>query len=348
LSYNGHDVPTDRYHRQSLLPQIGPPGQDRLRRARVLLVGCGALGTVIAEHLVRAGIGELRLVDRDIVELTNLQRQTLFTEADVTAGAPKAVAAAERLAQVNADVHLIPRPIDVDAGNIEALATGPSVDLILDGTDNVETRYLINDVAIKHGIPWIYGAAVGTEGRVMGILPGKSPCLRCVFQDVPKPADLATCDTAGVLAPATATVASLQVVEAIKILLGHVPTTLLALDVWTQRFRTLDLADSRRADCPCCGQRQFEFLARASRLGSITLCGRNAVQVRGDHPLHLADVATRLMPVAELQQTRFMVRARLRDPQDVTLTVFPDGRTLVSGTSDLARARSLVSRFVGT
>src|SRR5687768_16964400 len=196
-----------RYHRQTLLPQIGEAGQEMLRDARVLLVGCGALGTVSAEQLVRGGVGHLRLCDRDIVELTNLQRQTLFTEADAASGTPKAVAAAERLARINSTVWIEPHVTDVHSGNIESLAA--DVRLIVDGTDNVETRYLVNDVAVKLGLPWVYGACVGMGGRVMGVVPGVTPCLRCVFPDPPGPGEIETCDTAGVFAPAAAIVASL-------------------------------------------------------------------------------------------------------------------------------------------
>ncbi len=213
----------DRYHRQQLLPRMGAEGQSKLAASRILLIGCGALGTVIAEQLVRAGIGFLRICDRDLVELTNLQRQVLFDERDARDELPKAIAAARRLHEVNSTVPIDARVVDVHRGNLEALigeGTG-RVHLILDGTDNVQTRYLVNDAAVKLGIPWVYGACVGTEGRVMGIVPDGTPCLRCIFNDPPLPGELATCDTAGVLASAASLVASLQAVTAMKILLGE-------------------------------------------------------------------------------------------------------------------------------
>ena len=218
-------VAVSRYHRQILLPQVGPDGQRRLGEATVLLIGCGALGTVIAEQLTRAGVGRLRICDRDIIELTNLQRQVLFDEADARAGTPKAVAAAERLARVNAQVHVEPHVIDVHSGNIEDLIEGergaPRAGLILDGTDNADIRYLINDAAVKQGVPWVYGGCVGTSGRAMAIVPGASPCLRCLFPEPPAAGELETCDTVGVLASAAAVIASLEVVAGMKILLGH-------------------------------------------------------------------------------------------------------------------------------
>ena len=207
-----------RYHRQVLLPQIGQAGQERLAGARVLLVGCGALGSVIAEQLARAGVGLLRIADRDVVELTNLQRQVLFDERDVAEHTPKAVAAARRLKEINSEVRVEALICDVHAGNIEDFVDG---DLIIDGTDNVETRYLVNDISVKHGLPWVYGACVGTEGRCMAVLPPEDACLRCVYPEPPSATELPTCDTAGVLGPAAALVASLQVTAAIRLLVGE-------------------------------------------------------------------------------------------------------------------------------
>lgn len=338
-----------RYQRQELLPEIGSAGQARIGSAGVLIVGCGALGTVMAEHLVRAGVGRLRLVDRDIVELTNLQRQTLFTEADARDGRPKAIAAAERLKLINSEIKIEAHAIDLDAGNIGNMidfAVGGKPDLILDGTDNVETRYLINDLAIQHAIPWVYAAVIGMEGRVMGIKPGVTPCLRCIFEQPPNANDLPTCDTAGVLAPASSIIASLAVVEAFKLLLDKLPARLISANVWTGEFRKLDISQSRNAQCPCCGRKNFEFLERRSK-SEIRLCGRNAVQIRGEKPADFSSVEKRLAKVAVVQATPYMVRAQLHDPLGITLSIFPDGRVIVAGTSDAARARSLVSRFCG-
>jgi adenylyltransferase/sulfurtransferase len=239
----------DRYHRQTLLRQIGREGQKKLASSRALLVGCGALGTVLAEQLVRAGVGTIRIIDRDVVELTNLQRQTLFDESDAAEGVPKAIAAERRLGAINSAVRIEPIVADFHAGNAEELAGRP--DVILDGTDNAETRYLINDLAVKHGITWVYGACVGTEGRVMTVRPGDGPCLRCLFPEPPTAGELPTCDTAGVLGPLAGIVASLQAVAAIKLLSGNAAALgreMTAIDVWSNRIRSIDTTDARRSD----------------------------------------------------------------------------------------------------
>lgn len=346
----------DRYHRQSLLPQIGIEGQARLRASSVLLVGCGALGTVIAEQLARAGVGMLRIADRDIVELTNLQRQVLFDESDVKNGLPKAIAAAERLRGINSDVRLEPHVADVHPGNVEALVgcdgNGRPVDLVLDGTDNVTTRYLLNDVAVKHGIPWVYGACVGTEGRCMAMIPPAGPCLRCIFPEPPSPAELPTCDTAGVLAPASAIVASLQVAAAMRVLLrppNPAAESLITVDAWQGRFRTISLEDAKRADCIACGQHQFQFLNAPADGQMTSLCGRNAVQVRphSGGTMELSRIADKLAASGRLHRTPYLLRCELADPRGVQLTIFPDGRAIVHGTADLDRARSIYARFIG-
>jgi adenylyltransferase/sulfurtransferase len=386
----------NRYQRQTLLPQIGEAGQAKLAAARVLLVGCGALGTNIAEQLVRAGVGFLRLVDRDIVELTNLQRQVLFDENHAQTAWPKAAAAAERLAAINSSVTIDAQVLDVHAGNVEELAawsplppvlrgervrvrgasasnssasqqkepphpnplprstggegTRELVDLILDGTDNVSTRYLLNDVAVKHQIPWIYGACVGVEGRMLPIRPGKSPCLRCIFPSPPRPEELATCDTAGVLGSAAAVVASLQVVAAIKLLMGGqaaLSDELLTLDLWSNRFHRMRLQDARRPDCTCCVLRQFEFLSRPPDESAVTLCGRDAVQIRGTGQVELNTMAARWQQLGAVEQNRYFVRCQLTEPAQTRLTLFADGRLIVQGTRDANRAKSLYARFVG-
>lgn len=356
----------DRYHRQTLLPQIGPAGQARLARSRVLLVGCGALGTVLAEQLVRAGVGTLRVVDRDLVELTNLQRQTLFDESDAAASVPKAVAAQARLARINSTVAVEAVVTDFYSGNAEewagldagagegAVASRARVDLILDGTDNVETRYLLNDLSVKHGVPWVYGACVGTEGRVMTVRPPHTACLRCVFPDPPGPGELPTCDTAGVLGPLAGVVASLQAVAALKLLSGNgdaIADEMLTIDAWANRIRALDLRGGKRPDCPTCAARRFEFLdAAASARRPVSLCGRNAVQVRPERAgsVDLPSLASRLSPLATVTRTPYLLHADLRDGgAPLRLTVFPDGRLIVTGTTDLNRARSLYARYVG-
>jgi molybdopterin-synthase adenylyltransferase len=278
-----------RYHRQMLLMQIGAEGQRRLGEARVLLVGCGALGSVLAEQLVRAGVGDLRIVDRDVVELTNLQRQVLFDEEDARDASPKAVAAAQRLRNVNSLVRVEPVVADFSPNNAEELCEMPggAPRLLLDGTDNVQTRYLINDLAVQRGLPWVYGACVGTEGRVATILPGRTACLRCLFPHPPPGSDLPTCDTAGVLAPAAAVVASMQATAAIQLLTGAAVTQrLVAFDLWAGEFRSISTAGARLEDCPCCGRHHFEFLEGGGD-PLTTLCGRNAVQIAGGRGQYL-------------------------------------------------------------
>jgi adenylyltransferase/sulfurtransferase len=324
----------------------------------VLIVGCGALGTVMAEQLARAGVGSLRIVDRDVVEWTNLQRQTLFDESDAKEAVPKAVAARRRLAQVNSSIAAEALVTDLHSANVETLAGlergGLRVDLILDGTDNVETRYLINDVAIKHGLPWVYGACVGTEGRVMTVRPGTTACLRCVFPKPPAGSELPTCDTAGVLGPAAHVVASLQAASALRLLCGTrseqaVPPSLLTLDVWHGRFHALDTGDPV-PDCPACGKRQFDFLDRPSD-GTTSLCGRRSVQVRpagGTAGFDMNAVQAKLMTAGNVQRTPYLLRCRLNEPEGLDLTLFSDGRLIVSGTTDANRARSIYARFVGS
>jgi adenylyltransferase/sulfurtransferase len=343
----------NRYHRQILLPRIGEVGQARLAASRVLLIGCGALGCVIAEQLVRAGVGFVRLVDRDLVELTNLQRQTLYTEAHAAAALPKAAAAAERLALVNSQVKVDPVIADAHAGNIEDLlgVGGEGAHLILDGTDNVATRYLINDVAVKHGVPWIYGGCVGTEGRVMTSLPGKTACLRCVFPNPPRAGDLPTCDTRGVLGPAAAIVGAMQATAALKLLTGNetaIAASLLTLDVWAERFHAISLDAAKDSACVCCGQRRFEYLQDHSIDSGVSLCGRDAVQVRGEARLELAQIVERWKPLGAVDRNAYLVRCQLDDPPGVRLTLFIDGRLIVHGTRDVARAKSLYARFVGS
>ncbi len=340
----------NRYHRQILLAQISEEGQRKLASSLVLLVGCGALGTVIVEQLVRAGVGTIRLCDRDVVEETNLQRQTLFTERDALKGVPKAIAAASRLGAINSQVRIEPHVADVYSGSIEPLVGGDGrVNLIIDGTDNVETRYLLNDAAVKFDVPWVYGACVGTTGRAMGIVPGKTPCLRCLFPEPPGPGELQTCDTAGVLAAAAGIAASLEVVEAMKILLGDAEAgkTLVTFNLWPTHFRAISTHGSRRDDCPTCGLRRFEFLD--ARSSATSLCGRKTVQIRpadDEATIDLAAAAKRLSAVGSIEQSPHLLRFK-PNASDISLTLFADGRALVHGTSDLAVARSTYAKFVG-
>jgi adenylyltransferase/sulfurtransferase len=351
----------ERYQRQILLPQIGERGQQRLHDATVLLIGVGALGCTIADQLARAGVGRLVLVDRDVVELTNLQRQTLFDESDVAESRPKAHAAALRLSRVNSSITIEPVVSDVGPDNIRRLIATHRPTVIVDGTDNAPTRYLLNDAAIEADIPWVYGACVGVEGRVMAIVPGATPCLRCVFPDPPAPGELPTCDTAGVLGAVAGMVASMQVVETLRLIVeppatgaspgGACPASMLTLDAWSRRFKTIDLSDARRADCPACAQRRFDFLNAAAPL-TATLCGRNTVQVRWSSPQADPDdlfaiIEPRLQRIsADVQRTPYLIRCRIDTSTE--LSIFADGRVLVHGTNDPARARSLVARYLGS
>ena len=338
----------DRYHRQRILPQVGDAGQGKLAAARVVLIGCGALGTVLAESMVRAGTGSMILADRDLVELSNLQRQTLYTEADAAEARPKAVAAAERLGAVNSEVSLEARPIDVDSGNVETLIAGAT--LVLDGTDNAAVRYLLNDACVKHRIPWIYGAAIAMEGRVMPVLPERGPCLRCIFRDMPPAGELDTCDTAGVLGATAGLVANLQAALAIRLLVtGDAPLQLHAIDAWDGRVQAVDVSQARDADCPCCGRHDFEFLARPPA-DSAALCGQDAVQIRPPKQtkLDLAGLARRLEKAGRAQALPMMVRFVPDERPELKLSAFPDGRLIVQGTRDLAEARSLYARYVGS
>jgi adenylyltransferase/sulfurtransferase len=339
----------DRYSRQVLFRGLGAAGQERLAAAHALLVGCGALGSHVADLLVRAGVGTLTIVDRDFVERSNLHRQTLFDEDDVAQGLPKAVAAARRLKGINRLVRVIPQPVHLDAGNIEGLAAGAGI--LLDGTDNFETRFVVNDYALRRRVPWIYAACVGSYGLTMTVLPGETPCLRCLVRVQPPPGSVETCDTAGVIAPVAAVIAAVEAAEAIKILSGaHAAASrdLFAIDLWDNTVQRLRLErDPIAAGCPACERGEYEYLDR--RLGgrATTLCGRNAVQV---HPgagagADLAALEVRLRATGAVLRNPFLVRAEI---EGLTIAVFADGRAIVTGTDDPARARSLYDRYVGS
>jgi adenylyltransferase/sulfurtransferase len=332
----------DRYSRQILFTGIGEQGQQHLLDARVAVAGCGALGTFQAGALARAGVGFIRIIDRDYVELSNLQRQWLFDEADAAQGLPKAVAAARKLAGINSDVRVEPVVADLTPSNVEDLLSG--VDLILDGTDNFETRYLINDFAVDRGdLPWIYGAAVGSYGIVMAVMPGKSACLRCIYPD-PPPGSQPTCETAGVLGPVTSLIASLQAAEAMKILSGAPPTRkITTVDVWSGEIRQL-AQPQPVSDCPACGLREFPYL-HGERRAPVSLCGHNAVQIHERaRPLELRELALRLAPLGTVRSNEFALRF---ETPPYLLTIFPDGRAIIKGTTDIGIARSLYARYIG-
>ena len=338
----------DRYSRQMRVPGIGKAGQDKLLASRVTLAGCGALGTVLANGLVRAGVGCVRVVDRDFIEPSNLQRQVLFDEDDIRQELPKAEAAVRKLRQINSQVTVEAVVADIDRTNIEDLCR--DADLILDGTDNFEIRYLINDVAVKHQKPWVYGGAVGTHGSTMTILPGETPCLRCVFEASPGPGEVGTCETAGVLAPAVAIVASYQTAEAIKILTGHrdrINRELVYLDCWENSFRKVKIAPLLgKVDCPCCQRRQFEWLEGQHGAQTTSLCGRNAVQVshRSGGKLDLAALAKQLEVSGPVSFNKFLLKFQV---DEYEFTVFPDGRAIIKGTSDVDRAKTLYAKYIG-
>jgi len=346
------NFPSDksRYSRQLLLPEIGEEGQRRLAASRVVMFGCGALGTVLANTLVRAGVGYLRICDRDFIERDNLQRQVLFDEDDIAANLPKAEAAARKLRSINSETAVEAAVIDVNASNVERLADG--MVLLLDGTDNFETRFLINDLAVKTRRPWVYGAVIGTTGLVMPVIPFDTPCLRCVFEEAPPPELTPTCDTAGVLGPAVNIVASFQAVEAIKLLTGkfdEVNRSLLSIDAWTGRVMNLDVRSAREtADCPCCKRGEFAYLS--GRIGSTTttLCGRDAVQinVRGAPTVDLETVARKLQPICAgpVRCNRFMLKVEINGHE---MTLFPDARAIIKGTHDADRARTLYAKYFG-
>ena len=281
-----------RYARQVVYRNLGPDGQRRLADRHVVLIGCGALGSLLANILVRSGVGYLRIVDRDVVELNNLHRQVLFDEQDVTEGLPKAEAARRKLVRVNSEVRIDAEVVDAHAANVERLTEGAH--LLLDGTDNFETRYLINDVSVKHNIPWVYAGVVEDYGSVMPILPGITPCLRCMFPEPPGPGEVETCETVGVLASAVAVVVALSATEALKILAGHLDALnrrLVQVDVWTGQLNAVYAGPERRVpDCPCCVQRRFEFLGGRATSAAL-LCGQNAVQITPTPPtvVDLAD-----------------------------------------------------------
>jgi molybdopterin-synthase adenylyltransferase len=330
----------DRYSRQILFPPIGERGQERLLAAHAVIAGCGALGSFHAGALARAGVKQLTIIDRDYVEPSNLHRQFLFEEEDAAAALPKAAAAARRIARINSSIEVKPAIADLTPANADELLGG--ADIILDGTDNFETRYLINDFAVKRGIPWIYGAAVAGYGLTMPVIPGHTACLRCVYPEAPAGAQ-PTCETAGVLGPIVSAVASLQVADALRILAtGEVHARITTLDVWGGIVRQVE-GPARDPDCPCCVRREFGYLEARAR-PPVILCGRNAVQVEGTGPLALADLAGRLEPVGPVRVNEYVLRAEFGG---YSVTVFADGRAIIKGTSDIGLARSLYARYIG-
>jgi adenylyltransferase/sulfurtransferase len=338
-----------RYSRQILFSGIGVEGQRLLAHSRVLLIGCGALGSVLAEVLTRAGVGRLTIADRDYVDESNLQRQSLYTEADCRAGMPKAIAAVRHLSGINSQVELVAEILDVNAATIVALV--PGHDLILDGTDNFETRFLVNDASIKWNVPWVYGACVGAYGMCLAFVPNATPCLRCVLEQLPSPGSSPTCDTIGVIGPIVHLVAALEAAEALKILTGQVERLnrkLMSVDLWANQIWSVNMAEMRRdPSCPACGQRIFEFLEGKHEGRTQPLCGRDGVQVYRNTPssVDFKMIAERLAPLGSVTCNEFLLRANL-DRFEIAL--FRDGRAIVRGTQDVDEARRVYAKYIGS
>ena len=341
----------ERYARQVILAEIGTEGQRRLLASSVAVIGCGALGTNIANSLVRAGVGRVRIIDRDFVELNNLQRQILFDEDDIARGLPKAIAAADKLRRINSGVQVEPVVTDLNPDNVEQLIG--DVDLVLDGTDNFETRFLLNDACVKLNLPWIYGGVIATSGMTMVIRPHQTPCFRCFLSELPAPGSTPTCDTVGVLGTAANVIAALEVTEGLKLLTGQEEALhrgLLYLDVWTGSFEWLRVGKGD-VPCPACDLGHFEFLETRAGSRATTLCGRDAVQInvqrdgRRKAQVSFPLLAERLRAVGQVSFNDYMLRFRV---DSYELTVFPDGRTIIKGCTDPALARTLYARYVGT
>ncbi len=339
-----------RYNKQIRFPEIGIGGQEKISSSRVVVVGCGALGSVSANLLARAGVGELVLVDRDFVELDNLQRQVLYHEGDV--GSPKAQVAAQRLSQINSDVKIEFQVTDVSFRNIETLFLDHRrADIVVDGTDNFEIRFLINDACVQHKIPWIYGGCLGAEGQTMNILPGQTGCLNCLMLDgPPAPGATATCDSSGVLSTIINVVASYQVNETLKYLSGKIDAlspNLQVFDLWANRTHAINVKNLRASvDCPTCHRHEFHWLSGKRGSQTSILCGRNAVQLSfpGAEDLDLENLADRLTPLGKLESNRFMIRFYV---DEFVINVFQDGRAIINGTEDIAQAKKLYSQYIG-
>lgn len=337
---------TDRYSRQILFTGIGPEGQRRLLESRVAIIGCGALGSAQAEALARAGVGKLRIIDRDFVEASNLQRQTMFTERDAADRTPKVIAARNHIAHINSDIQVQAEIRDVNHTNVEHLIE--DCEVVLDGTDNFSTRYLINDACVKHQINWIYGAAVGSYGVSLTIRPGVTPCLRCLFEEAPPAATAPTCDTAGVIMPIISVVAAVQVTEAIKLLTrqtAQLHNSLMQFDVWRNEWRKINPGHPA-PDCLTCGLKRYETLAPAASEFAAILCGRNAVQISPARPtqVNFDELAARLQGAGDVRFNDYLLRFRAGAYE---LTIFQDARSIIRGTDEITIARSLYAKYIG-
>jgi len=335
-----------RYSRQTFFAEIGEPGQKRLQESRVAVVGLGALGSMICQLLVRAGVGRLTVVDRDFVELHNLQRQTLYDEEDVVGRLPKALAASKKLKLVNGDVEVQAVVDDLNPKNVARLLA--EADLVLDGSDNMETRFLVNDFCLREGRPWIYGGVIGSVGMTLDIVPGKTPCLRCVFPELPAPGELPTCDTVGIINSLPAVIGAIEATEAIKLLIGSEDwrRDLLYLDLWKNQIKNLQVAAA--AECECCGQRRFRYLESQATAWVTTLCGRNTVQISPaeERALDLAELSANLAAHGRVENKGYLLNFKPREHEQ-ELVIFPTGRVLVQSTGDEALAKSLYAKYLG-
>ena len=338
----------ERYSRQILFQHIGEERQKLLMDSYAVVVGCGALGTVSSSYLTRAGIGHIRIIDRDFIEESNLQRQILFDENDIAEGIPKAIAAQRKLRGINTKTNIEGIVTDVNYANIDELTK--NADIILDGTDNFETRFLINDFCVKNNIPWIYSACIGSRGVMMNIIPSKTPCLRCVFETMPQMGSFPTCDTAGVIGSIAGVIGSIQVTEAIKILTKNyesINKTLLEIDVWDTRYKQIDVSSLRNLNnCPTCKSHKYRYLEAENGVMTTLICGKNAVQVmyRNISNIDLEKLAKRLASISDVSSNEFMLKFHVKDHE---FTVFPDGRAIITGTNDLSTAKSLYSKYLG-
>jgi molybdopterin-synthase adenylyltransferase len=340
---------TARHARQIAFPAIGAEGQRRIGAGRIAVVGAGAVGAAVAEQLARSGVGRIKVIDRDVLEASNLGRQALYTTADAGARLPKAIALARHLAEIDPGIVIDPVVADLNASNVDSLLEG--FDLVLDGTDNLDARYVLNDHAVARGSTWIYGGCVGSRGLTAVIIPGETPCLRCVYPEPPPPGDLETCETAGIIAPAANVIASFEVVEALKLLVGakdRIRKSWICVELWPFRVTEIGGLDPKpRPNCPCCGRHDFSFLTTTRGTLAATLCGRDAVHVSPARTVDvdLDELSRRLQALGTVKRLEYVVVFTVGAHE---LTVFEDGRALVKGTADPGVARSLYHRYVGS
>lgn len=334
----------ERYSRQAIFQGIGPEGQEKIGHSRVAIIGLGALGTVVANNLVRAGVGYIRLIDRDFVELSNLQRQTIFDEADVREQLPKAVAAAQHLEKVNSEITLEAIVSDVNAANIETLLT--DIDLVMDGTDNFETRFLLNDICLKKNIPWVHGAVLGSYGLTANMIPGQTPCYRCFMPGIPETGASGTCSSVGVLNMITGIISSYASAEALKILVGSsdIRKSALFIDVWNNSFHSKEL--SRQSDCPACVKHEYHYLTKEKGTYTTLLCGQKAVQIVPGQvrKMDFTDLLKRLAHVGEIQSNRFLLRLKIHE---IEITLFADGRAIIKNVENENKAKALYTEYFG-